>query len=48
MRVGCFLYLEYYVRQIVRQKQKNIIKTRYLSEFYKYIKGRLMRQTMYI
>ena len=30
------------VRQIVRQKQKNIIKTRNLSEFYKYIKGRLM------
>lgn len=30
------------VRQIVRQKNKRIIKTHYSSEFLKYIKGRLM------
>lgn len=30
------------VRQIVRQKNKRIIKTRYSSEFHKYIKGRLI------
>ena len=42
MRVGYFFVFIAIVRQIVRQKNKRIIKTRYSSEFYKYIKGRLM------
>ena len=42
MRVGYFFMFIAFVRQIVRQKNKRIIKTRYSSEFYKYIKGRLM------
>ena len=47
MRVGYFFMFIAFVRQIVRQKNKRIIKTRYSSEFYKYIKGRLMGLHIY-